>query len=102
MADRHLHLAWYGYSVCRDPGCTKPRADPQDDMICSDPDCEGDCEAARHNSGRRGLPPWPGALDAALMRAGELRMAGMSHLGSLAVAAGELARLMDDEDGADG
>jgi hypothetical protein len=57
VAETHLHLAWHGYTMCRDPACTEPRADPEADMTCADPDCEGDCEAARHNSERRGLLP---------------------------------------------
>jgi hypothetical protein len=54
----HLHLAWYGYEACRDPGCGREHADPADDMTCADPDCEGGCGAARHNTARRAhLPP---------------------------------------------
>ena len=55
MSADHLHLAWYGYSVCHDPDCTREQADPADDMACADPDCEGDCEAAWHNQARRDL-----------------------------------------------
>ena len=57
MTEPHLHLAWYGYTKHDDPACTEPRADPEGDMTCTDPDCEGDCEAAWHNSERRGLLP---------------------------------------------
>jgi hypothetical protein len=51
--ETHQHLAWFGYTTCSDQDCTRPRADPADDMRCTDPDCEGGCEAALHNAARR-------------------------------------------------
>ena len=52
MSD-HLHLAWYGFELCHDEGCSRPLADISGDRLCADPDCEGGCEAARHNAERR-------------------------------------------------
>jgi hypothetical protein len=50
----HHHLTYYGHRMCYDPACAEPRDDPANDMHCPDPgNCEGDCEAVRHNAERR-------------------------------------------------
>lgn len=53
MADTHFHLAPYGFTLCAEPGCQLERADPAADQVCTDPNCEGNCEAARYNAARR-------------------------------------------------
>jgi hypothetical protein len=54
--EEHFHLAWYGHSVCHDPGCTRERDDPANDMPCTcppDATADGLCAGGKYNRGRR-------------------------------------------------